>query len=259
MRMGRKSPAELSGTRFALAAFVITHCRLDRWPSRSSLRIECCTSTKGRRVCHEFCLLPHWQQSGSSALPPRRAADPASTTAPPAAHATTAASSTAANAAKENVRPWRASETIGLEVQNPQGKDLGKIEDIVFNPQTGHIRYAVLSFGGIHSKYFAIPWSHLRSEAKTSKGGSEKFVMVLDVDQNKLKNAPGFDSKNWPDFGNSAYGTSVRQFYGENMTPLIARRTPTRSDLRTFQTVRKGGEAGRLRRAVLITREHQAI
>ena len=90
-----------------------------------------------------------------------RAAD-APATYPPTATDSGHAASTAATA----MRPWRASETLGLRVENPQGEHLGKIEDIVFNPSTGHIRYAVLSFGGVlgvGEKWFAIPWKHLRT------------------------------------------------------------------------------------------------
>lgn len=119
------------------------------------------------------------------------------------------------------VRPWRASETIGIRVENAQGEHLGKIEDIVFNPNDGHIRYAVLSFGGflgVGEKFFAVPWKHLRAEAKSGTAGNEKFVLVLDVDKTRLKKAPGFDSKQWPDFGNPAYGNSVDEFYGDSAT-----------------------------------------
>jgi sporulation protein YlmC with PRC-barrel domain len=146
-----------------------------------------------------------------------KAATPPASTAPPASTTTHAA--TKANEA--TMRPWRASETIGLRVENAQGQNLGKIEDLVFNPENGHIRYAVLSFGGvvgIGEKWFAIPWNHFRPETKTGTTGHESFMLVLDVDKNKLKNAPGFDSKRWPDFGDKAYGTSVEQFYGNNAT-----------------------------------------
>ncbi len=115
------------------------------------------------------------------------------------------------------VRPWRASETIGLKVEDAQGNKLGKIEDLVFNPKTGHVRYAVLSFGGvvgIGEKYFAVPWNHFRTHERAGLAGSERLVLVLDVNQATLKNAPGFDSKNWPDFGDAAYGNSVDEFYG---------------------------------------------
>jgi len=128
----------------------------------------------------------------------------------------------AATATAENstVRPWRASETIGMAVYNSTGDKLGKVEDLVFDPNNGHIRYAVLSFGGflgIGDKYFAIPMNHLSVDSKGKKGiiGSEKYHFVLNVSKERLKNAPGFDSKDWPDFGNAAYGTSVDQFYGQ--------------------------------------------
>jgi len=144
---------------------------------------------------------------------------------------TTTAENTAPANQAATMRPWRASQTIGLRVDDPQGDKLGKIEDIVFNPADGHIRYAVLSFGGvigIGEKYFAIPWKHLRAETKTGTTGNESFVMVLDVNKNKLKNAPGFDSKSWPEFGNSAYGTSVDEFFGENSTAAHPRATNTK-------------------------------
>jgi len=116
-------------------------------------------------------------------------------------------------------RPWRASQTIGMAVDNSNGDHLGKIEDLVFDPNSGKIRYAVLSFGGflgLGDKYFAIPFNHLKTEVtKSSTTGSDSYRLVLDVSKDQLKNAPGFDSKNWPDFGDPSYGTSVDRFYGE--------------------------------------------
>lgn len=153
-----------------------------------------------------------------------RAATPATTT-------TENTTQTTTNHHAPTMRPWRASETIGLKVENPQGQSLGKIEDLVFNPTNGHVRYAVLSFGGVlgvGDKYFAIPWSHFRPEEKAGRSGSERFVMVLDIDENRLKTAPGFDSKNWPEFGDSAYGTSVDQFYGHNTSAHRSTTTNTK-------------------------------
>ena len=124
-----------------------------------------------------------------------------------------------ARAAATAARPWRASETIGMAVDNASGDHLGKIEDLVLDPTTGKIRYAVLSFGGflgLGDKYFAIPFNHLRSEVtKTSTTGGDSYRLVLDVAKDRLKNAPGFDAKNWPDLGDPSYGTVVDRFYGE--------------------------------------------
>jgi len=106
---------------------------------------------------------------------------------------------------------YRASKLIGADVENPQGEKLGDIDDIVLDPETGRIRYAVLSFGGflgLGEKYFAIPWTAL-----TSKAG-EKGDFILNVDKEKLKNAPGFDKNNWPNMADRSWAEQVYSYYG---------------------------------------------
>jgi sporulation protein YlmC with PRC-barrel domain len=105
----------------------------------------------------------------------------------------------------------RASKIIGFDVENPQGQDLGKIEDIVIDPADGRIAYAVLSFGGflgLGEKYFAIPWSALAPKT------GDNNTYVLNVDKEKLKNAPGFDRNNWPDMANPNWATDIDRYYG---------------------------------------------
>jgi len=114
-------------------------------------------------------------------------------------------------AAKERADIYRASKLIGADVENLQGEKLGDIKDVVLDPETGRITYAVLSFGGfmgLGEKYFAIPWSAL-----TSKGG-EKGDFVLNVDKDKLKNAPGFDKNNWPNMADRHWAQQVYTYYG---------------------------------------------
>jgi sporulation protein YlmC with PRC-barrel domain len=106
---------------------------------------------------------------------------------------------------------YRASKLIGADVENPQGEKLGDIHDIVLDPATGRIRYAVLSFGGflgLGEKYFAIPWTAL-----TSKAG-EKGDFILNIDKEKLKNAPGFDKNNWPNMADRSWAEQVYAYYG---------------------------------------------
>jgi hypothetical protein len=55
-------------------------------------------------------------------------------------------------------------EALGRKVINPQGKSLGKIEEIMLDAAPGRIAYAVLSFGGflgLGDKLFAVPWNAL--------------------------------------------------------------------------------------------------
>jgi hypothetical protein len=38
--------------------------------------------------------------------------------------------------------------------------------------------------------------------------------MVIDADEARLKNAPGFDADNWPNMADSTWGKGVHDFYG---------------------------------------------
>jgi sporulation protein YlmC with PRC-barrel domain len=105
----------------------------------------------------------------------------------------------------------KASEIIGYSVKNPEGEELGQIEDVVIDPADGRVAYAVLSFGGflgMGDKLFATPW-----EALTSVPEQQAFS--LDANQEKLKNAPGFDKNNWPDMANREWGMTVHEYYGQ--------------------------------------------
>jgi BON domain-containing protein/PRC-barrel domain protein len=43
---------------------------------------------------------------------------------------------------------WTADALLNARVRNTAGEDLGKIEDVVFDPDTGNVRYVVSSFNG---------------------------------------------------------------------------------------------------------------
>jgi sporulation protein YlmC with PRC-barrel domain len=115
----------------------------------------------------------------------------------------------------------RATDMMGLAVYNSNDKKLGKIENLAIDPSSGKIRYAVLSFGGwlgMGGKYFAVPWSALKlvTRGSTSAHTIKEDHYVLDISEQALKNAPGFDKKSWPDFGNAAWTSQIEHFYGTN-------------------------------------------
>lgn len=102
----------------------------------------------------------------------------------------------ASNEAMQEVS--RASKIIGTKVKNPSGENLGDIKELVIDPETGQVVYAVVSFGGalgVGDKLFAIPWKGL-------VWSRDKEYYVLDLDKDTLKKAPGFDKKHWPDSSN---------------------------------------------------------
>jgi sporulation protein YlmC with PRC-barrel domain len=95
-------------------------------------------------------------------------------------------------------------------VKNAAGDDLGKIEDLMIDLNSGRVAYAVLSFGGflkLGNKLFAIPW-----EALTLDAANELFI--LNVDRTVLEKATGFDKENWPDMADPAFGANIYRHYG---------------------------------------------
>ncbi len=125
----------------------------------------------------------------------------------------------------------RATNLIGLSVYNASHESLGKIEDFVVAPQSGRIRYAVLSFGGIlglGDKYFAVPWDKLAfvSKGETSAGTPKEEYCVLDVSKETLKNAPGFNKHHWPNVADRSWRRTIEQYY------KASRETPGERSLR---------------------------
>jgi sporulation protein YlmC with PRC-barrel domain len=95
-------------------------------------------------------------------------------------------------------------------VKNAAGDELGKIQDLMIDVNSGRIAYAVLSFGGflkMGNKLFAIPWQALQLDAVNKQ-------FILNVGKTVLENAPGFDKDNWPDMADPKFGANIYHHYG---------------------------------------------
>ena len=105
--------------------------------------------------------------------------------------------------------PVKASSIIGTNVVNPKGDSLGDIKEIVIDPHSGRVAYAVVSFGGFLSmgeKLFAIPFSaFVYTVAKNE--------YVLDVSKERLTAAPGFDPDHWPSMAEEKWNRDVYKYY----------------------------------------------
>ena len=88
-----------------------------------------------------------------------------------------------------------ASEIKGTHVKNPQGEDLGQIDEVLIDPDTGQVRFVILEVGGflgLGSTKVAVPLSAFQI---TKEENMPKWV--LDADKEKLKNAPKVEGKNY--------------------------------------------------------------
>ncbi|MBA2721592.1 MAG: PRC-barrel domain-containing protein [Methylibium sp.] len=104
----------------------------------------------------------------------------------------------------------RASKLIGSDVRNAQDQNLGNIKDLIIDVTNDRVYYAILSFGGflgLGDKLFAYPVSAFRQVGNEDK-------VILNIDEERLKKAPGFDSKEYPDFNAPKYRSEVDGYFG---------------------------------------------
>lgn len=104
-----------------------------------------------------------------------------------------------------------ASTLIGDDVVNRLGVDLGTIKEIMIDVPSGRVAYAVMSSGGllgIGDKLFAIPWSALTLDV-------DRRCFILDVDAERLTQAPGFDKDHWPSMADLTWASEVHAYYDQ--------------------------------------------
>ncbi len=99
--------------------------------------------------------------------------------------------------------PW-----IGATVKDLWGQPVGKINNVVFDPNTGQALFGViaLSLPGHQGQLTAVPWSVLRASSQPGQ-------LDLTVDSGKLAGAPTFTPNQWPDFNQPAYTHPLYSYY----------------------------------------------
>jgi hypothetical protein len=105
----------------------------------------------------------------------------------------------------------RTSTIEGMKVRNPQNEDLGHVKELVVDVESGQVKYAALSFGGVlgvGDKLFAVPW-----KALVLKSGEKERYFVLNVDKQKLEHAKGFNQTQWPDMADPNWTAETETFY----------------------------------------------
>ena len=109
-----------------------------------------------------------------------------------------------------------ASKVEGTSVYNREGESLGSVHDLMVDKRSGHVAYAVMSFGGflgMGQSYHPLPWNVLEYDER--QGG-----YVVDLDKDRLKNAPYYDANDVPDWSDGRYGRQVDEYYGGPRTGL---------------------------------------
>ncbi|MDQ6655146.1 MAG: PRC-barrel domain-containing protein [Verrucomicrobiota bacterium] len=104
----------------------------------------------------------------------------------------------------------KASQVTGAKLFDQNGKNIGELDDVLFDENTGGMTHAIVSVGGwlgIGEKESAVPWKFVRP----SKDKDTEFVLT--VDQSKLKDSDNFDRNHGPTMDESWYQKNY-QHYG---------------------------------------------
>ncbi len=89
----------------------------------------------------------------------------------------------------------------GTTVYNAAGDELGSIHDLMIDKKSGHVAYAIMSFGGflgIGDQYHPLPWSVLKYD--TGKGG-----YVVNLDKRQLEGSPAYEADVEPNWADRTY------------------------------------------------------
>jgi sporulation protein YlmC with PRC-barrel domain len=111
----------------------------------------------------------------------------------------------------EPIRVARADKILGLAVENPQGENLGEIENLLIDMTAGRIAPATLACGGwlgLGENLALVPW-----DALTFKPGTDR--VTLNVDTEELRKAPQFAKDKWPVTVERQWRADVYAYYGE--------------------------------------------
>ncbi|MEZ6046425.1 MAG: PRC-barrel domain-containing protein [Planctomycetaceae bacterium] len=116
---------------------------------------------------------------------------------------------------QNNPATIRASKLIGMDIVNSNDESIGEIHDIVLDTNTGMVRYAAITYGGflgVGDKLFAVPFRAF--EIRREEGDADDLFLVLNVTQEQLEGAEGFDEDHWPSFTDEQFTRELDKRYG---------------------------------------------
>src|SRR6266576_2756357 len=116
----------------------------------------------------------------------------------------------------------QTSKLVGRKVKSSEGKEIGVIKDVVIDSSNGCMAYTVLSTGGGGTgvisgggKIVAVPWA-------VYSRMSDLSVLTVNVDRDKIYNAPAFDYTRMDEYARPDYMNNVYSYYGVSSSPRTA-------------------------------------
>lgn len=87
-----------------------------------------------------------------------------------------------------------ARQLMGTRIRDAQGRDLGEIDQLLVDPQSGRVSHVVIGvggFAGMGERKVVVPWSALQ----VTRDPRDRDQMVARVDQAALDQAPRYERR----------------------------------------------------------------
>jgi len=111
-----------------------------------------------------------------------------------------------------------ANQVLHARVLDQSGQKVGDVEDLVLDPMTSRIQFAVLKLSGDlatdQGKYAPVPFTLLKPATTGSHDLFGHRDLILQADRNTLVSASRFNAKNWPAKDRVVWGQDVYAHYG---------------------------------------------
>ena len=113
----------------------------------------------------------------------------------------------------------KVTELLGHNVRNSANMEVGEIQDLLVNLQTGQVEYAVLSFGGflgIGDQLIAVPmdaFAYKANPATDSPSPAPGTLTLNNIDEQTLQKAPSFGPDAYPDTSQPKWDEAIRRFW----------------------------------------------
>jgi sporulation protein YlmC with PRC-barrel domain len=109
----------------------------------------------------------------------------------------------------------RISNELKFAVLDQNGKQVGKVDDIVLDLSTAKVLYVIVSA----EKKIPVPWAFLKvgTASTNANANGQQNAFILQTDTDTFKNAPAFDIKNMPELGAEpdSWDISFRKYWNE--------------------------------------------
>jgi hypothetical protein len=111
--------------------------------------------------------------------------------------------------AEETDRLISSEKVDGTAAYDRSGERLGTVHHLMLDKRSGHVEYAVMSFGGflgIGEDYTPLPWRSLTYDPRL--GGYR-----VDIDRNRLEQAPRYERDALPNWSDRAYRERIDTYW----------------------------------------------